>query len=134
VSVAYGRPSMRGRAIVGQVVPYGQVWRTGANESTRFTTERDLVVGGTRIPAGSYTLWTIPGPDGWTLIVNRQTGQWGTEYHAEQDLARIPVRAERASGAPVEQLTMSWQPGADGTALVIAWENTRVVVPFTAAP
>jgi Protein of unknown function (DUF2911) len=130
VSVAYGRPSMRGRRIIGQVVPYGQVWRTGANEATHLRTDRDLLIGGTRVPAGAYTLWSIPAADGWTLIVNRQTGQWGTVYDAAQDLARIPVRAEAAAGAPVEQLTMRFE----GSNLVIAWENTRVVVPVAVAP
>jgi hypothetical protein len=130
VSVAYGRPSMRGRRIVGQVVPYGQVWRTGANEATAFRTDRDLVIGGTRVPAGSYTLWSVPAADGWTLIVNRQTGQWGTVHDAAQDLARIPVRAETAAGEPVEQLTMRFEPGH----LVISWENTRVLVPIAVAP
>ena len=135
VSVAYGRPSMRGRRIIGQVVPYGQVWRTGANEATHFKTDRDVMIGGTRVPAGSYTLWSVPAADGWTLIVNRQTGQWGTVYDAAQDLARIPVRAERAAGEPVEQLTMRLEPGTGGAAsLVIAWENTRVHVPIAVAP
>ena len=134
VSVAYGRPAMRGRTIMGQVVPYGQVWRTGANEATHFRAERDVMIGRTRVPAGSYTLWTVPGPDGWTLIVNRQTGQWGTVYDSAQDLARIPVRAERASGAPVEQLTMRFEPAGDGAALVMAWESTRVIVPIAPVP
>lgn len=131
VSVAYGRPSMRGRRIIGQVVPFGQVWRTGANEATHFRTDSDVLVGGMVVPAGSYTLWTVPGPDTWTLIINKQTGQWGTVYDPAQDLARIPVRAETVAGAPVEQLTMRIEPGSVGTAtLVITWENTRVLVPI----
>jgi hypothetical protein len=136
VSVAYGRPAMRGRRIIGQVVPYGQVWRTGANDATHFRTDRDLVIGDARVPAGSYTLWTIPGPDEWTLIVNRQTGQWGTVYDPAQDVARIPVRATRAAGPPVELLTMTIHPGecGDGGTLRMAWENTVVAVPFTVAP
>ncbi|HEX6040404.1 DUF2911 domain-containing protein [Longimicrobium sp.] len=134
VNVAYGRPSMRGRRVMGQVVPFGEVWRTGANEATAFRTDRDVMIDGTRVPAGSYTLWTVPAADGWTLIVNRQTGQWGTVYDAAQDLARIPVRIETASGAPVEMLTMRFEPSSGGSSLVIAWENTRVLVPITAAP
>ncbi|HST61522.1 MAG TPA: DUF2911 domain-containing protein, partial [Longimicrobium sp.] len=82
-----------------------------------------------------YTLWTVPAADGWTLIVNKQTGQWGTVYDAAQDLARIPVRAETAAGEPVEQLTMRFEPGSGGAGtLVMAWENTRVLVPVTVAP
>lgn len=136
VSVAYGRPSMRGRRIVGQVVPYGQVWRTGANQATHFRTDRDLMFGDTRVPAGSYTLWTVPGPEEWTLIINRQTGQWGTAYDPAQDLARIPVRASLESGPPVELLTMRIVPGNEPAAgmLVISWEATGVAVPFTVAP
>ena len=133
VSVAYGRPSMRGRRVVGALLPYGEVWRTGANEATHFRTDRDLMIGDTRVPAGSYTLWTIPGPDQWTVIINKQTGQWGTQYDPAQDLARIPVSFDRAPGGPVEQLTLRFEPSAcgDGAALHIVWENTRVVVPFT---
>jgi hypothetical protein len=136
VSVAYGRPSLRGRrAVGGELLPYGQVWRTGANEATHFRTDRDLMIGDTRVPAGSYTLWSVPGPEGWTVILNRQTGQWGTEYHVEQDLARIPASVDRAPGGPVEQLTMRFAASecGDGGALQIVWENTRVSVPFTVA-
>lgn len=139
VSVAYGRPAMRGRRIMGQVVPYGQVWRTGANEATHLRTDRDLVIGGTRVPAGSYTLWSVPGPEEWTLIINRQTGQWGTVYDPAQDLARIPVHADPRRGTAVEQLTMQFvvirpEGGETSGALLIDWENTRVSVPFTVAP
>jgi hypothetical protein len=134
VSVAYGRPSMRGRRIMGEVVPFGQVWRTGANEATAFRTDRDLAIGGTRVPAGSYTLWTVPGPGEWTLIINKQTGQWGTVYDPAQDLARIPVRASLESGPPVELLTMRILPDGTGGMLVMAWEATTVAIPFTVAP
>lgn len=134
VSVAYGRPSLRGRSGVGGVlVPYGQVWRTGANEATRLVTDRDLMIGETRVPAGTYSVWTIPGPREWTLILNRQSGQWGTEYRPEQDFARITASSDRAPGGPVEQLVMRLEPSGcgDGAALQIIWENTRVSVPFT---
>jgi hypothetical protein len=136
VSVAYGRPSLRGRTGVGGLlVPYGQVWRTGANEATHFRTDRDLMFGDTRVPAGSYTLWTVPGPEGWTVIFNRQTGQWGTVYDPAQDLARIPASADRAPGGPVEQFTIRVDASecGDGGALQLVWENTRVSVPFTVA-
>ncbi|HYW12310.1 MAG TPA: DUF2911 domain-containing protein [Longimicrobium sp.] len=134
VSVAYGRPSMRGRRIMGQVVPFGQVWRTGANEATAFRTDRDLVIGGTRVPAGSYTLWTVPGPDEWTLIINKQTGQWGTVYDPAQDLARVPVRASLESGPPVELLTLRILPDGTGGMMVMAWEATTVAIPIAVAP
>jgi hypothetical protein len=135
VSVAYGRPSLRGRPIA-TLTPAGQVWRTGANEATHFRTDRDLMVGGTRVPAGSYTVWTIPGPDRWTVIFNRQTGQWGTTYDPAQDLARIPVTPRRTSGDPVEQLTLRFDESGcgEGGSLVIDWENLQVSLPFTVAP
>ena len=134
VSVAYGRPSLRGRPL-SALTPAGQVWRTGANEATAFRTDRDLLFGETRVPAGYYTLWTVPGPDGWTLIVNRQTGQWGTVYDPAQDLARIPMRARRMEGDSVEQFTMTLEPSdCEGGALVMRWDDLRVTAPFTVAP
>jgi hypothetical protein len=130
IYVDYGRPFMRGRTIMGGLVPYGQVWRTGANAATTLVTPRDLRIGATRVPAGTYTLYTLPGESAWQLIVNRQTGQWGTEYDPAQDLARIPMRVERTS-APVEQFTIALQPGGgDALDLVMTWENTRVSVPM----
>lgn len=129
ILVDYGRPYMRGRTIMGGLVPYGEVWRTGANAATTLVTDADLRIGDVNIPRGTYTLYTLPGPDQWQLIVNRQTGQWGTEYHAEQDLARIPMqRSELAQ--PMEQFTIGFAPqGLDGANLVMEWENTRVSVP-----
>jgi hypothetical protein len=127
VYVDYGRPSMRGRTIFGGLVPYGQVWRTGANEATTFVTPRDARIGGTLVPAGTYTLYTLPGQGEWQLIVNRQTGQWGTEYDQGQDLARIPMRVERTA-APVEQFTIQLVAGSPAS-LVMEWENTRASVP-----
>ena len=87
---------------MGGLVPYGQVWRTGANAATTLVTPRDLRIGDTPVPAGTYTLYTLPGESEWQLIINRQTGQWGTEYDQAQDLARIPMQRGahgRAGGA-----------------------------------
>jgi hypothetical protein len=128
IYVDYGRPYMRGRTIMGGLVPYGQVWRTGANAATTLVTTRDLRIGGTAVPAGTYTLYTLPGESAWQLIINRQTGQWGTEYDQAQDLARIPMRVERTP-APVEQFTISLTAGSPA-ALVMEWENTRASVPI----
>ncbi|HEX2093982.1 MAG TPA: DUF2911 domain-containing protein [Longimicrobiaceae bacterium] len=133
VAVNYGRPFRRGRAIFGSVVPWGQVWRTGANQATHFRTDRDLIIGSTLVPAGTYTLWTLPSPTGWQLIVNRQTGQWGTAYDASHDLARIPMQAERVLET-VEQFTITVEPRDGGGVLALAWENTRAHVPFTVKP
>lgn len=131
VFVDYGRPYMRGRVIMGGLVPYGQVWRTGANEATHFVTDRDLRVGGVAVPAGTYTLYTLPAESGWQLIVNRQTGQWGTQYDPAQDLARIPMQVSRVE-TPVDQFTVRVEPRSDGGGLLaLEWENTRAEVPFT---
>lgn len=131
--VDYGRPYMRGRTIMGGLVPYGRVWRTGANDATHLMTSSALRIGGTTVPAGTYTLYTLPGEDGWQLIVNRQTGQWGTQYDEGTDLARIPMRVSRLD-APVEQLTFRIEPQGDGSGvLALEWENTRAEVPFTVA-
>lgn len=133
VYIDYGRPSMRGRRIMGGLVPYGRVWRTGANAATTFVTDVDLELGGTRVPRGTYTLYTIPTAAGWTLIVNRQTGQWGTQYEPARDFARIPMRVSRLD-APVEQFTMSLERGRGGAGtLALAWETTRAWLPFRVA-
>lgn len=135
VYVDYGRPSMRGRRIVGELVPYGRVWRTGANAATTLVTEVDLQIGDARVPRGTYTLYTLPTAQGWTLIVNRQTGQWGTQYDASRDLVRVPMRTT-ALREPVEKFTISLEPGAARGAgtLAMAWERTRVSVPIRTQP
>jgi hypothetical protein len=131
--VQYGRPSTRGREIFGQVVPWDEVWRTGANAATHFHTPVDLTIGGAEVPAGTYTLWTLPARDGWKLIVNRQTGQWGTDYHADRDLVRVDLRVETLP-APVELLTVGIEPEGTGAVLRISWDRTRVSVPITRKP
>lgn len=131
--VDYGRPSMRGRRIMGGLVPYGRVWRTGANAATTLATDVDLDLGGTRLPRGTYTLYTIPTASGWTLIVNRQTGQWGTQYEPARDLARIPMRVTTLR-EPVEQFTIALEQGRTGQgSLALEWETTRAWVPFRVA-
>ena len=133
VYIDYGRPSMRGRRIMGGLVPYGRVWRTGANAATTLVTDVDLDLGGTRVPRGTYTLYTIPTAAGWTLIVNRQTGQWGTQYEPARDLARIPMRVSTLR-EPVEQFTMALERTRNGAGtLALSWENTRAWLPFRVA-
>ncbi|MFN2565780.1 MAG: DUF2911 domain-containing protein [Gemmatimonadaceae bacterium] len=129
--VDYGRPLRRGRTIFGGVVPFDTVWRTGANAATQFRTDVDLVMGGVTIPAGTYTLWTVPSRAGvWKLVVNRQTEQWGTVYDEKQDLARIDLRTETVA-TPVDQFTITIEPQGDGGVLALAWDRTRAWVPFT---
>jgi len=128
VTIKYSRPSMRGRKVFGGLVPYGQVWRTGANAATSMTADTNLDIGGTTVPAGSYTLYTLPGESAWQLIVNKQTGQWGTEYNQGQDLARIPMKVGQLSSG-LETFTISLdKTGASTAVLKLDWENTTASV------
>jgi hypothetical protein len=128
--VDYGRPSKRRREIFGSLVPFGTVWRTGANEATHFRTDRDLTIGTIRVPRGTYTLWTIPSSEGWTLIVNRQTGQWGTDYDKSKDLGRTAMKVGALS-SPVEQFTIAIE-AMDGSSGVLSlrWDTTQASVPI----
>jgi hypothetical protein len=130
VLIDYSRPHRRGREIFGGIVPWGQVWRTGANAATGFTTDADLDVSGTTIPKGSYTLFTLPTPTGTKLIVSKQTGQWGTEYDASKDLTRLDLVSESVP-EPVEVFTMAVNPKDKGGVLTMAWDRTRLSLPFT---
>ena len=132
ITIDYSRPSAKGREIFGGLVPYGKEWRTGANEATTFVATSDLMVGGKHVPAGSYTLYTIPNKQEWTLIINKQTGQWGTVYKEDQDLVRIPMKVSKTS-EPVEQFTIDLkQTGPKAATLSMAWENTQASVDITA--
>jgi hypothetical protein len=129
ITVAYSAPSKRGREIMGALVPYGKVWRTGANAATTLTTSTDLMIGNLHVPAGTYTLFTIPDATEWTLIVNKQTGQWGTNYDAAQDLGRVKM-AVKPLKTPVETFAIAVKPvsGING-ALTMAWESVEASVP-----
>lgn len=130
ITVDYGAPSMRSRKIMGGLVPFNQVWRTGANKATHFTTEADLVIGSVEVPKGTYTLYTLPGESGWKLIINKQSGQWGTVYDEKQDLARIDMKVEKTA-APVEMFVISLaSAGNKGGVLKLEWENTSASVSF----
>jgi hypothetical protein len=124
VTIDYSRPSMRNRKIFGELVPYDQVWRTGANAATSLKTDVGLDIGGTTVPAGKYTIYTLPGMNSWQLIVNKETGQWGTKYDQGQDLARIPMKVSQRS-AGLELFTISFdKTGGDSATLKLEWENT----------
>jgi Protein of unknown function (DUF2911) len=130
IQVAYSRPAKRGRQIFGNIVPWNEVWRTGANAATMFTTDKDLVIGGTVVPAGKYTLWTLPTPTGAKLIINSETGQWGTDYHADKDFTRVDLTSRRVSPA-VEQFVIGVDPQGSGGVLRFAWDDREYSVPFT---
>ncbi|MGD8496713.1 MAG: DUF2911 domain-containing protein [Gemmatimonadales bacterium] len=127
MQVVYSRPAMRGRDIWGGLVPYGEVWRTGANAATDFTTSRPIRVGDLDLPAGEYTLWTTFTPEGGTLIVNSQTGQWGTAYDAEQDFGRTAFE-QRPTDEPVERFTIELDP--DASELRLVWADRMYVAPI----
>ena len=130
ISVDFGVPSKRGRDIFGALVPWGEVWRTGANRATHFTTSQTLRMGDLEIPAGEYTLYTIPEPEGGLLLVNRRTGQGGTSYDEAQDLGRVPMTTETLSES-VEDFTIRVEDTEDGGVLKLVWDQTAFVVPFT---
>src|SRR5271163_5020422 len=128
LTVDYSSPRAKGRKIFGALVPYGEVWRAGANEATSFVTDADLNVGGKSIPAGSYTLFTIPDKDKWTLIISKKTGEWGTPYPgADSDFARIDMTASSLPST-VENFTISFDKTRDGCVMHLDWETTRASI------
>jgi hypothetical protein len=132
VTIDYSRPSLKGRKLGTDLAPYGKVWRTGANEATTLTTAIALDIGGAKVPAGTYTLYTLPSEGTWKLIINKQTGQWGTEYHQEQDLARVDMKKQEIT-VPVEQFTISLDQNSNSSAdLILEWEKTRLSVTLRA--
>lgn len=138
VKVCYGRPSLRGRAMIGgDAVPYGKLWRTGANEPTIFYTPVKLDIAGIAVAPGLYSLYTVPGETEWEVIVNRATAQWGhenryTDEVKQQEVGRGKAPAERIA-APVETFTIRAEPGKGGAqSLLLEWERTRVRIPVKA--
>ena len=124
ITVSYGRPYAKGRAIFGGLVPWGQVWRTGADEATTFITDGDVVIGGLKVPKGEYALFTIPTEKQWTLVVNKTAKQWGAfKYEEGQDLGRVPMTVAAAS-KPVEQFTIEMVPAGKQLTLKLAWDKT----------
>src|SRR5438552_8815876 len=134
ISVTYGRPYLKGRHVGGpDIVPYGQVWRTGADEATTFVTESDLKIGTFNLPKGTYTLFTLPSATGWKLIINKKTGEWGIPYDDDlmkQELVRLDMKVEKVS-SPVEQFTIYLDKAGSGGVLRLEWETTRSSIPFS---
>jgi hypothetical protein len=128
VTIDYSSPRAKGRKIFGELVPYGQVWRAGANEATSFVTSGDITVGGTAVPAGKYTIFAIPDQNKWKLVISKKTGEWGTAYPGpDNDLARIDMKASKTS-APVENFTIAFDEAGSSCTLRMEWENTRASV------
>lgn len=134
VEVNYSSPSKKGRRIFGGLVPYGKVWRTGANEATTFTVNSDIRFDGTVVPKGKYTLWTIPGKEEWSVILNSGMYGWGVNFDGEAQrdpisdvaIAKVPVRHLEA---PVEQFTIAMT--SDPSELTLTWDDVQVGVPIS---
>jgi hypothetical protein len=132
IKTDYSSPRMKGRKIYGGLVPFGEVWRTGANEATTFVASADVVVGGKTVPAGNYTIFTVPTADKWTLIINKKTGEWGIPYKYESDeLARVEMKVSKLP-SPVENFTLTYDKAAGGCTLRLDWETTRASVNISA--
>lgn len=128
VTIDYSSPRSKGRKIYGELVPFGQVWRTGANEATTLVTPMDLTIGGTTVPAGSYTIFTVPNKDKWTLVISKKTGEWGTDYPGQaNDLARVDMKVSTLP-SPVENFIISFEKAGSGANLNIDWDTTRASV------
>ena len=128
VHVDYSSPRMKGRIIFGGLVPYGEPWRAGANEATTFMLDADMNVGGKTVPAGSYTLFTLPTANAWTLIISKQTGEWGVPYPGETyDFARVPMKVSQLA-SPLENFTIAFDQSGAACTLRLDWESTRASV------
>ena len=129
LEIEYSRPSVKGRKVFGDLVPWGEVWRTGANAATVLATDKALDFGGIVVPAGKYSVWTLPTKSGWTLILNSQSGQWGTEHDASKDLYKIALAVEALPDV-VERFTINVLPRDTGGVLQLDWDTTRASVGF----
>jgi len=133
ITITYGRPSLRGRKMIGDHEPYGKVWRTGADEATTLETDADLDINGLKVPKGKYALFTLFTPDSWTLIVNKTATQWGAfKYKEADDLGRVPMNVSKPI-APVEQFTIMLVPAGDSATLKMEWGNIVASVPVKVA-
>jgi len=134
ITVEYYAPSMHGRKVMGGLVPFGEVWCTGANWATKITSEADLQMGGLKLPAGSYSIWTLPNANEWMLIVNKRTGQFHKDYDSSTDFGRTRMNL-KALPSPVEtfKIDLRSDGGNQGT-LALVWETTEASIPFTVSP
>ena len=131
INVVYSSPRMRGRKIFGGLVPFGEVWRTGADDATAFTTASDLAASETTIPAAKYTLFTLPTQSKWTLIISKQTGEFGIPYPGEKyDFARLEMKVTKLP-KPAENFTISFDQAATTCTMKLEWEMTRASIEFS---
>jgi hypothetical protein len=128
IHVDYSSPRMKGRKIFGGLVPFGEPWRAGANEATTFVIDADMNVAGKTVPAGSYTLFALPTADAWTLIISKQTGEWGVPYPGESyDFGRVPMKVSKLD-SPMEDFMIAFDQGGGTCTLRLAWESTQASV------
>jgi len=133
ITIEYNAPSARGRKVEDGLIPYGKVWRTGADAATTLTTDAGLMIGDLRVPKGVYTIYTLANPDGWLLVINKQTGQWGTVYNESQDLGRVPMKLT-ALAAPAEKFEIILkQMDSNSGVLEMSWGKTGATVPIKLA-
>jgi hypothetical protein len=128
VTVNYSSPRMRGRKVFGDLVPFGEVWRVGADDATTFATSVDVIAGGKSVPAGKYTLFALPAPTKWILIISKQTGEWGIPYPGEKyDFARMEMKVSKLP-SPLENFTISFDPAGTSCTMKLDWETTRASI------
>jgi hypothetical protein len=128
ISVNYSSPHMRGRKIFGDLVPFGEVWRAGADDATSFVPNVDVIVGGKNVPAGKYTMFTLPTQTKWILIISKQTGEWGIPYPGEQfDFARMEMKVSKLS-SPLENFTISFDQAGTSCTMKLDWDTTRASI------
>jgi hypothetical protein len=131
VKITYCQPRKRGREVFGKLVPFGEVWRTGANEATEITLTRDIFVNGTLLLSGTYSLFTIPGKDKWTIIVNKDLGLWGSyNYNIKQDVLRFDVPAMQLTNEIVEAFTIQLDQRNNVADLLLLWDKTKISIPI----
>lgn len=130
IRVIYSRPQKKNRTIFGELVPFGKVWRTGANEATELDVFEPLILANTIIQPGTYTLYSIPNEKEWIVIINKDTDTWGAyEYDQSKDILRVPIKPKKAA-ATIESLSMAFMPTDDGVSLMIGWDDRFVEIPF----
>jgi hypothetical protein len=131
LTIVYGRPSMRGRMIFGSLVPYDRVWCPGADEATTLESTRQIQIGSLKIPTGPHTIWILPTPSRWTLVISKESSGFHTRYNSRADLGRVEL-AKRDLGTPIEQLTFLVAPLASGGGTItMTWEKTEVSTSFS---
>ncbi|HEX8815823.1 MAG TPA: DUF2911 domain-containing protein [Terriglobales bacterium] len=128
ISIDYSSPRAKGRKIFGELVPFGEVWRTGANEATTFVNTANVTVGSLSVPAGNYTLFAVPNKDKWSIIINKKTGEWGIPYKYESDeLGRADMMVSSTPSA-VENFTIAFDQSGSSCKLKMSWENTQASI------